>query len=101
MSLKLKALHLFNTISIHIVVDCHQPWCGKCDAILPTFQRIFLDHDNATKRIIVATASLDILGKSIQAIIPPDAHINIEKHGCLPLFLIIRVSAIHLVIVDA
>ena len=28
-----------------VVIDCHQEWCGCCEAIHPSLSRILLDYD--------------------------------------------------------
>lgn len=76
------------------VLDCHQGWCGKCEAVIPTFQRLFLDHANAEKRIAIANVPLiDPLVSKVQELIPKDANIQVSKIGCLPLFLMLRGKA--------
>jgi len=34
-----------------VVVDVHQDWCGLCEAIHPTFLRIFQEYDDASRSI--------------------------------------------------
>jgi hypothetical protein len=86
--------HFLINIIADIVMDCHQDWCGKCESVFPTFQRLFLDHANCEKRMAIACVPLLAeLKPKIQELIPTDAHINVEKMGCLPLFLMIRNKA--------
>eukprot|EP01041_Mallomonas_annulata_P012022 gene12022-25184_t len=73
-----------------VVVDVHQEWCGVCDAMMPTFQRVFLEYDDAESRICIASTSIQALGAKIQTAIPRDSNVHLDKHGCLPLFLILR-----------
>jgi thiol-disulfide isomerase/thioredoxin len=80
-----------------VVVDCHQEWCGYCEAIHPTISRVFLDYDGAEERFVYASASIGKVAGKLQSTFPADAHINLEKNGCLPLFAIIRVSFFALV----
>jgi thiol-disulfide isomerase/thioredoxin len=75
------------------VVDCHQHWCGPCEAVMPTFQRLFLDYPNAEKRLGIANVAIDHFKPSLQAILPHDAHVDLNKIGCLPLFLLIKSKA--------
>ncbi len=93
----------------------HQEWCGPCEAIGPTLQRMFTDYDNADSRMKLASASftsdqsatggqptsVSPLGQKIQAIIPHDARVNLETHGCLPLFLVLRVSFYYFIILSS
>jgi thiol-disulfide isomerase/thioredoxin len=74
-----------------VVVDIHQEWCGHCEAILPSMSRVLLEYDNAEERFIYAAASIGKVGAKIQAAIPAESHINLEKNGCLPLFAVFRV----------
>eukprot|EP01031_Cornospumella_fuschlensis_P026052 gene26052-31455_t len=73
-----------------VIIDCHQEWCGHCEAILPSMTRVLLDYDNVDERFVYATASIGKVGAKIQAAFPQDAHISLEKNGCLPLFGVFR-----------
>ena len=74
-----------------VVIDCHQDWCGYCEAMHPTFARVYLDYDGAEERFVYASASIGKVGPKIQSSFPSDAHINLDKNGCLPLFGVYRV----------
>jgi thiol-disulfide isomerase/thioredoxin len=74
-----------------VVIDCHQEWCGYCEAIHPSLNRVLLDYDNIEERFIYAVASIGKVGSRIQASFPSDLNINLEKNGCLPLFAVFRV----------
>ncbi len=76
-----------------LVVDCHQEWCGYCEAIHPSISRVYLDFDGAEERFAYASASIGKVGAKVQATFPTDAHVNLEKNGCLPIFAVYRVSA--------
>ena len=92
------------------VIDCHQEWCGPCEAIAPTLQRLFIDYDHSEDRLVLATVAytsdltasggspcgVTPLGEKVQAIIPPAAKVNLETQGCVPLFLCLRVCTFHL-----
>lgn len=75
-----------------VVVDCHQDWCGYVEAVLPSMTRVMIEYDNAEDRFQYCTASISKLGAKIQAVLPSDAKIDLEKNGCLPLFAVFRVS---------
>jgi hypothetical protein len=72
------------------VVDVHQDWCGLCEAIHPTILRIFVDYDNAEGRLVYSSANIAKLGGIIQAALPSDSHVNLEKNGCIPIFALFR-----------
>ena len=74
-----------------VVIDCHQEWCGPCEAIKPTIQKVFNDYEDADDRVTFASASIQLLGEQMQGAVPSDAKIDIDKNGCIPLFLIFRV----------
>ncbi len=74
-----------------IVIDCHQDWCGCCEAIHPSLSRILLDYDSIEERFSYCTASIGKVGAKIQAALPSDSHISLEKNGCLPIFAVFRV----------
>ena len=87
-----------------VLIDCYSEWCGTCEALHPTLQKVWLDYDAASERVILASASMDKLSESIQAIFPGEnAAVNIQDNGCLPLFLIIRFKSLvaHISGVDA
>mmetsp|Transcript_8394 Transcript_8394/g.8566 ORF Transcript_8394/g.8566 Transcript_8394/m.8566 type:complete len:137 (-) Transcript_8394:160-570(-) len=73
-----------------VVIDVHQEWCGACEAMTPTFQRVFLEYDNAENRICVASTSIQKLADKLQGMIPRECAVTLDKIGCLPLFLILR-----------
>ncbi len=35
-----------------VVVDCHQEWCGTCDAVQPMLQKLFLDYEDSDNRFV-------------------------------------------------
>lgn len=90
--------YMFHSITC-AVVDVHQDWCGICEAIHPTFSRILLEYENAEGRMIFAAANVGKIGTTIQASLPSDSHINLEKNGCLPLFALYRFKSCVSVIV--
>ena len=74
-----------------VVVDIHQDWCGCCEAIHPSMSRVLLDYDEIEERFAYCTASIAKVGPKIQASLPSDCHVDLEKNGCLPLFGVYRV----------
>ena len=78
-----------------ILLDCYQQWCGPAEVMYPTLTRILLDFDNVDERFTFAVASFSNVGyDTIQSLLPEDESkcLSIEKNGCLPLYLIFRVS---------
>lgn len=74
-----------------VVVDIFSEWCGPCDAMLPTFSRVFLEFEGAEDRLAIASASISKLAAMIQPTLPRERPmINLEKHGCLPIFALYR-----------
>eukprot|EP01038_Epipyxis_sp_PR26KG_P006535 gene6535-8978_t len=82
-----------------LVIDCHQEWCGICEAILPTISRILLDYDAAEERFAYASASISKLSGKIQASFTADFNVNLDKNGCLPLFAVYKNKGIVALIV--
>jgi len=76
-----------------VIIDCHQDWCGPCEAFHPTFQRTFLDYDDSANRMTVYSASFESFGEKIQSLLPGDSKIVVEKNGCLPLLVFVRHKA--------
>lgn len=95
-------------MTLRAVVDCHQDWCGPCDAIAPTLQRLFLDYDHCQERLVLATVAytcdqtatggspcgVSPLGEKVQAMLPAASKLKLDTQGCLPLFLCFRVREI-------
>lgn len=73
-----------------IVVDCHQDWCGCCEAMFPSMSRLLLDYDAAEERFTYCAASIGKVGAKIQKSFPSDVNIKVEENGCLPLFALYR-----------
>mmetsp|Transcript_12000 Transcript_12000/g.16494 ORF Transcript_12000/g.16494 Transcript_12000/m.16494 type:complete len:134 (-) Transcript_12000:94-495(-) len=73
-----------------VVIDCHQEWCGCCEAIHPSLSRILLDYDSAEERFAFAAASIGKVGSKIQSSIPSEFNVNLEKNGCLPIFAVFK-----------
>lgn len=82
----------FNQYNQVIVADIHQEWCGLCDAILPTLNRVFMDYDQAEARITLADVSLGkVDADDVTATFPSDSKVNLS--GCMPVFAIYRFGA--------
>ena len=74
-----------------VVVDIYSEWCGPCEAMLPTFARVFVEFEGADERLAIASASIAKLASVIQPTLPREQPIiNLDKHGCLPIFAIYR-----------
>jgi thiol-disulfide isomerase/thioredoxin len=73
-----------------IFVDCHQDWCGVCDAVQPTLSRVSQDYDACDLRLTFCAASIAKLGDHIQKTFPSDSSVHLDKNGCLPVFALYR-----------
>lgn len=73
-----------------VLVDIHQDWCGVCDALHPTLQRVMQDYDMCSERMTICSASIAALGEQLQKALPSDAAVVLDKNGCLPLFALFR-----------
>mmetsp|Transcript_5921 Transcript_5921/g.5306 ORF Transcript_5921/g.5306 Transcript_5921/m.5306 type:complete len:137 (+) Transcript_5921:54-464(+) len=82
-----------------IILDCYQDWCGRCEAIIPTFSRVLLDYDNALDRILFTTVSINSLNNLIIPSLPSDCNVQLDKNGCIPIFLVFRFKSCISVIV--
>ena len=40
-----------------LVIDVHKKWCGPCEVMRPTFERIFLNTDECENRCIFVSVS--------------------------------------------
>jgi thiol-disulfide isomerase/thioredoxin len=45
-----------------VVVDVHSTWCGPCKAIVPTFQRLYLDLNDRPIKFLVVRNSEYLVG---------------------------------------
>ncbi len=79
------------------VIDIYSDWCGPCEAVLPTLSRVYLDYEAAEERLKLYAASANKLSAQIQSSLPTDLHISLDKHGCLPLFALYRVSRLTMI----
>lgn len=77
-----------------VVVDIHQEWCGCCESVHPSMSRVLVDYDEIEARFQYCTASIGKVGTKIQASLPSDSRIDLEKNGCLPIFGVYRVRDI-------
>ena len=42
-----------------LVIDVHKKWCGPCEVMRPTFERIFLNTDECENRCVFVSVSDD------------------------------------------
>eukprot|EP00903_Cladosiphon_okamuranus_P014952 g13840.t1 len=73
-----------------LVVDCHQDWCGRCETLQPTFQRIALETTDNENRCQFLEANLDKFADRVQALLPKDSPVNLATQGCMPLIVLIK-----------
>lgn len=72
-----------------VIVDIHADWAGPCDAMYPTFNKLFLEYDYADSRLSLASASFVKLGLDfIKSTFPADSSSNLG--GCIPTFALYR-----------
>lgn len=38
-------------LTLQTVIDVYKEWCGPCEVMMPTYERIFLDNEECEKRI--------------------------------------------------
>lgn len=104
---RLTALNLTPAVP-RAVLDVHKKWCGRCEVMQPTFERLYLDNDEADKRVKFLSvrrpaagaqcdesahtrvAQLDdsLLTEEQRKALEPTLH-----EGCKPLFLVYKVRA--------
>lgn len=80
------ALHLSETMFVFI--DVHEEWCGPVKALIPYYNQLWIDVDEAAKRIHLASISKadEDLIKKLKVMI---TDVDFDD-GCRPLFLILR-----------
>ena len=61
----------------------------------------YLDIDEVDSRLALASISINKLGPTIQKVLPHDPEVHLDKHGCLPLFLLLKNKAVVSVIIGA
>ncbi len=72
-----------------VIIDIHADWSGACEAMYPTFNKLFLEYDNADSRLLIASASFNKIGLDfIKNTFPADAGGNLG--GCIPTFALYR-----------
>lgn len=103
----LQAIKLSETM--FVLLDIHEEWlvnhnqvssdqyamrlnlcrCGPNKAILPYYNQLWLDVDDASKRILLASIcpSATNLKEKLKALAP---NIDFDSQGCRPLFLVVR-----------
>lgn len=84
-----------------LVVDAHVDWCGPCETLHPTFTRIYLDTNECDKRVAFLAMNLQIFKEQIRPFLPADSGIDLDQHGCMPFFLLIRQKATRAKVVGA
>jgi hypothetical protein len=57
----------------------------------PTINKVYVDFEEADERISFCSASIQLLGEQMQHVLPADSKIEVDKNGCIPLFIIFKV----------
>ena len=73
-----------------VIIDVHATWCGPCEALKPTLNKIALDYTQSTERITFASCAIDKFGSQLQETLPSETNLSLEKNGCLPIMLVYR-----------
>lgn len=66
------------------VIDVFKTWCGPCEVIVPTFERVWLDYDEADKRVKFLAIDDSVLTDEQKEALP-------LHEGSKPLFLVYKV----------
>jgi len=70
----------------------HQEWSGPCSAIFVFLNQLWVDLEDANKKIGLYTLGLDDsstqLVRKLQALIDPD--VKLANQGCRPLFVLFK-----------
>ena len=70
----------------------HQEWCGPTSAILSYVNQLWIDLEDAHKKVHLSSLAIEDsstqLIKKIQSICDPD--VKVANQGCKPLFLLFR-----------
>ena len=73
------------------MIDCHQSWCGPCETVKPTYNAISNELDACDERVLFLTADLKILKPQIGELLKTlQNDIDLENHGCMPFFLVVK-----------
>ena len=73
-----------------VIIDVHATWCGPCEALRPTLNKIALDYTQSEERIIFASCAIEKFASKLQETLPSESNISLEKNGCLPVMLVYR-----------
>ena len=76
-----------------VIVDLHMDWCGPCAALVPTFNKVLTDYDDANERVVFASCDYEKLQEKVQSTLPTDTPVRLSKHGCLPVQAVYRFGA--------
>mmetsp|Transcript_23137 Transcript_23137/g.71101 ORF Transcript_23137/g.71101 Transcript_23137/m.71101 type:complete len:132 (-) Transcript_23137:297-692(-) len=76
-----------------LVIDCHQSWCGPCDTVRPTYNALNAELDDCDERVAFLTADLALLAAPLGELVK-GTEIELESHGCMPFFLVVRDGAV-------
>ena len=76
-----------------VIIDLHMGWCGPCKALIPSFNKVIMEYEDAKDRVIFASCDFEKLQEKVQSTLPTDTPVRLDKHGSLPLQAIYRFGA--------
>ncbi|GMI11380.1 hypothetical protein TrRE_jg7967 [Triparma retinervis] len=66
-------------------------WSGQTETLIPTFNRVMLDTEQAENRVAILSASIPTFTAKVQELASDDAKFgDVSNKGCSPLFLVVR-----------
>lgn len=72
-----------NSDKILVVADIFQTWCGPCEVMRPTFERLYLENDQCDSRCLFISVDSSVFTDEQKEGLP-------LHEGCKPLFLVFK-----------
>ena len=72
-----------NSDKVLLVADIYKTWCGPCEVMRPTFERLYLENDQCDTRCIFISVDSSIFNDAQKEGLP-------LREGCKPLFLVFK-----------